>query len=60
MLGFGSFLCPVVAGRSKVALSVSMAVRSVVFCPGLSPLGSLASIKLVGEMWYEASGESVC
>jgi hypothetical protein len=36
-----------------------MAVRSTVFGPGLSPLGSLASITLVGEMWYEASGESV-
>ena len=30
VLGFGSFLCSVVAGRSKVALRVSMAVRSVV------------------------------
>jgi len=59
VLGFGSFLCSVVAGRSKVALKVSMAVRSVVFGPGSLPLGSLASITLVGEMWYEASGDSV-
>ncbi len=59
VLGFGSFLRSVVAGRSKVAHRVSMAVRSDVFGPGLSPLGSLASITLVGEMWYEASGESV-
>ena len=58
VLGFGSFLCSVVAGRSKVALRVSMAVRSVVFGPGLSPLRRLA-ISLVGEMWYEAAGESV-
>ena len=58
-LAFGSFLCSVVAGRRRVALRVSMAVRSVVFGPGLSPLGSLASITLVGEMWYEASGRSV-
>ncbi len=60
VLGFGSFLCSVVAGRSKGVLRVSMVVRSVVFGPGLSPLGSLASMTLVGEMWYEASGESVC
>jgi len=40
VLGFGSFLCSVVAGRIKVALRVSMAVRSVVFGLGLSPLGS--------------------
>ena len=52
-------MCSVVAGRSKVALRVSIVVRSVVFGPGLSPLGSLASITLVGEMWYEASGEAV-
>jgi len=38
---------------------VSIAVRSVVFGPGLSPLGSLVSMIFVGEMWYEASGESV-
>ena len=48
-----------VAGRSKVTLRVSMAVRSAVFGPGLSPLGSLASETLLGEMWYEASGEAV-
>ena len=51
VLGFESFLCSVVAGKSKVALRVSIDVRSAVFGPGLSPLGSLASITLVGEMW---------
>ena len=50
VLAFGSFMCSVVAGRSNVALRVSMAVRSVVFGPGLSPLGSLASMALLGEM----------
>ena len=59
VLGFGSFLCSVVVGRSKVDLRVSMDVRSDVFGPGLSPLGRLASMMFVGEMWYEASGESV-
>ena len=33
VLGFGSFMCPVVAGRSQNALRVSMVVRSVVFGP---------------------------
>ena len=56
VLGFGRFLC---SERSKVALRVSMVVRSVVFDPILYPLGSLASMTLVGEMWYEASGEAV-
>ena len=60
VLGFGSVLCSAVAGRSKVVLRLSMVVRSAVFGTGLSPLGSLASIMLVGEMWYVASGESVC
>ncbi len=48
-----------VAGRSRFALSVSMVVRNVVFGPDWSQLRSLASITLVGEMWYEASRESV-
>ena len=59
MLAFESFLCSVVAGRSRVEFRVYMAVRSAVFGPDLSPLGSFASITLVGEMWYVASGESV-
>ena len=59
VLAFGSFLCSVVAGRSRVDLKMSMAVRSAVFGPGLSPSSSLASITLVWEMWYEAWGESV-
>jgi len=59
VLGFGSFLCSAVAGRSKVALKVFMAVRSDVFGPGVSPLRSLASMMLIGEIWYEASGDSV-
>ena len=59
VLGFGIFLRSVVAGRSRVALRVSMAVQSAVLGPGLSPLGSLANIMFVGEMWYVAFGESV-
>ena len=50
VLGFGSFLCSVVVGRSKIVLRMSMAVRSAVFSPGLSQMGSLASMTLVGEM----------
>jgi hypothetical protein len=42
VLGVGSFLCSLVAGKSKVALRVSKAVRSAVFGPGLSPLGSFS------------------
>ena len=42
-----------------MARRVSMVVRSDVSGPGLSPLGSLASMTLVGEMWYKTSGESV-
>ncbi len=57
VLGFESFLCSVEAGRSKVALRVSTVVRSAIVGLGLSQLGSLASTTLVGEMWYEASGE---
>jgi len=34
-------------------------VRSAIYGPGLSPLGSLASMTLVGEMWYKATGEAV-
>ncbi len=52
-------MCSVVAGRSKVALRVSMVVQSADFGPVLSPLGSLATMTLVGEMWYEASAEAV-
>ena len=58
LLGLGSFLCSVVAGRIRVALRMSMAVWSVVFGPGLSPLGSLASMTSVVEMWYVASYDS--
>ncbi len=60
VLGFGSFLCSVEAGNSKVALKVSMAVRSAVFGLSLSDLGSLARRTLVGEMLYETSGACVC
>ena len=59
VLALGSFLCSVVARRSKVAIRVSMDMWSAVFGPGLSPLGGIASMTLVGEMWYEASEESV-
>ena len=36
-----------------------MVVRSVVFGPVLSLLGSLASMTLVGEMWYAAFRKAV-
>ncbi len=47
---FGSFLCSVVQGRSRVALRVSVDVLREIFLPGLYPLGSRASITLVGWM----------
>ena len=47
---FGSFLCYVVEGRSKVARRVSMEVLRDILLPGLSPLGRRAIITLVGWM----------
>ncbi len=51
VVSFGSFLCSVVEGRSRVALSVSSEVRRAVFRPVLSAFGSLAMSTLVGGMW---------
>ena len=47
---FGSFLCNVAEGRSKVARRVSMEVLRAILLPGLSPLGRRAIITLVGWM----------
>ncbi len=49
-VSFGSFICSVVEGRSRVALRVSMDVLREILCPGLSPLGSRANITLMGWM----------
>ena len=49
-VSFGSFLCSVVEGRSRMALRVSMEVLREVLLPGLSPLGSRAIITFVGWM----------
>ena len=51
VVSLGSFLSSVVAGRSRVALRVSKEVRMEVLGLGLSPLGSLAMMTLVGCMW---------
>jgi hypothetical protein len=45
-----SFLCSVVAGRSSVAIRVSIDVRREVLGPGLPPFGNLAMITFVGGM----------
>jgi hypothetical protein len=50
VVSLGSFLCFVVAGRSRVALRVSREVRREVLGPGLSPFCSLAMITLVGRI----------
>ncbi len=47
---FGSFICSVVEGRSRVARRVSMEVLSESLLPGLSPLGRRAIITSVGWM----------
>ncbi len=47
---FWSFLCSVVDGKSRMALRVSMEVLREVLLPGLSPLGSRATITWVGWM----------
>jgi hypothetical protein len=51
VVSLGSFLIFMVAGRSRVALRVSMDVRREDLGPGLSPFGSLAMMALVGWMW---------
>ena len=48
VVSLGSFLSSELAGKSRVALRVSMEVRRIVLGPGLSPFGSLAMITLVG------------
>ncbi len=50
VVSLGNFLCSVVTGRSSVALRVSREVRRAVLGHVLSPLGSLAMSKMVGEM----------
>ena len=50
VVSLGSFLCFVVAGRSSVALRVSVEVRREVLGPCLSPFGSLAMITFVVGM----------
>ena len=51
VVSLGSFLCSVVVGRSRVALSVSREVLRAVFGPVLSAFGSLARSTSVGGMW---------
>ena len=51
VVSLGSFLCSVVAGRRRVARSVSSEVRRAVFGPGFSAFGSLAMSAFVGDMW---------
>ena len=51
VVSLGSFLCSVVVGRRRVALSVSSEVRRAVFVPGLSAFGILAMSAFVGDMW---------
>ncbi len=50
VLSLSIFLCFVVAGRSRDALRVSREVRKAVLGHVLSPFGSLAMSKFVGEM----------
>ena len=49
-VSLGFFLCSVVAGRSSVALRVSMEVRRAALGPGLSPFDSQAMITFMGGM----------
>ncbi len=48
VVSLGTFLCFVVAGRSRVALRVSREVWREVLGPDLSPFGNLTMIALVG------------
>ena len=50
VVSLGSFLCFVVASRSRVALRVSKEVRRAVVGHALSPFGSLSMSTFVGEM----------
>ena len=47
----GRFLSSEEAGSSRVALRESMALRRDVLTPGLSSLGSLATMTLAGCIW---------
>ncbi len=49
VVSLGSFLCSVVAGRSRVALRVSWEARRAVLGPVLSPFGNLVMSTFVGE-----------
>ncbi len=51
VVSLGNFLCSVVEGRSRVALSVLREVLRAVFGPVLSAFGSLDRSTSVGEMW---------
>ena len=56
LVSLGSFLCSVAAGRSSVAMRMSIKVRREVLGPGLPPFGSLAMITFVGGMfWVQCS-----
>ena len=50
VVSLGSFLCSVLVGRSRVALSVSREVLRAVLGPVLSAFGSLAMSTFVGDM----------
>ena len=50
VVSLGSFLCSVLVGRSRVALSVSSEVLRAVLGPVLSAFGSLAMSTFVGDM----------
>ena len=50
VVSLGSFLCSVVEGRSRVAISVFREVLRAVFGPVLSAFGSLDRSTSVGEM----------
>ena len=50
VVSLGSLLCSVVAGRRRVARSVSSEVRRAVLGPGFSAFGSLAISAFVGDI----------
>ena len=50
VVSLGSFLSYVYVGRSRVALRVFREVQREILGPGLSPIGNLAMITLVGWM----------
>ena len=50
VVSLGSFLCSVVASRSRVAPRVSKEIRRAVLGPVLSPFGSLTMSTFAGGM----------